>query len=118
MWIIDGWMFLGLCGIPYLTFIIISLAVTGRFRNFVVPLRHLSALVLPLALYLFMTFAVQDRQGFNWGYANLAMAVPGMLAVIMATRSSFAYWCCIAITGAAGITAWLIIPMKGLTRLF
>ena len=118
MWILDGWMFLGLYGIPYLALIAIAMIVIGRFRPCIMPKRRLWALLGPIALYLFLIIAVQDRQGFNWGYANMAMAVPGIAAVAMATRSSIAYWVCIAVTAITGITAWLLIPMKGLTRLF
>lgn len=118
MWMLDGWMFLGLYGIPYLTIAGAAFALAGRFSAFVIGRYEGAALLFPLALYLFLTFAVEDRQGFHWGYANLVMAAPAVMAVIAATRSRPAYWACIAATTIAGIAAWLLIPKQGLTRLF
>lgn len=75
-------------------------------------------LVLPGLLYAALTWGVQDRQGLNWGYANLALAGAATGCLIAATRSSRAYWLGVLATGALAVLLWLWIPARALSRSF
>jgi glucose-6-phosphate-specific signal transduction histidine kinase len=118
MTLFTGWIIRSTFGGPYLSVLIVAFFVVRKFRPYVVSYPKLAALLVPIAVYLFLIYMVRDRQGFNWSYANLIMAAPAILALYLATRSSGAYWIGVGVTLIATILAWLLVPEQGLTRLF
>jgi glucose-6-phosphate-specific signal transduction histidine kinase len=118
MTLFTGWIITGTFGGPYLSVLVVVFFIIRKFRPYVVSYPKLAVLLVPIALYLFLIHMVHDRQGFNWGYANLIMVVPAILALYLATRSPGAYWIGVALTLIATIVAWLLVPEQGLTRLF
>jgi hypothetical protein len=81
------------------------------------------AIVAPIAVYLVLTHAIEDRQGFYWFLANFVIAVPVGVGVSLMpplrTRRPWLWSSSVAIVGAlTAWVAWLEIPRVGLTRLF
>ncbi|HEX6766378.1 MAG TPA: hypothetical protein VF103_12890 [Polyangiaceae bacterium] len=81
------------------------------------------AILAPIAVYVALSRAVQDRQGFTWFVAEFATAVP--VAIGLSSGPSLRVerpWVFSTLVAVAGsVTAWIAwmkVPYTGLTRLF
>lgn len=112
------WFISGIVGLTYLSVVIFAFIIVKLTRKFVINYFELAALIVPILVYLLLIYLVDDRQGFNWGFANLIIALPAIVTVFLGTRSSIAYWIGIIISIGTAVLAWLFIPTQGFTRLF
>ncbi len=113
-WLIFG----GAIGLPYITLVVSAFFIIKASRQYLVNYFQLAALIAPIAFYLILTHAVNDRQGFNWGYVNLIVALPAIFTLYLGTISPIVYWIGVLITMTTAYLAWLFFPMQGMTKLF
>lgn len=76
------------------------------------------ALSVPGLIYVALTWGVQDRQGVNWGYANLGLSLFALICLILATRTVRGFWIGVALACLGSVLLWLWIPVRALSRSF
>ena len=102
----------------YALIALVAWKTVSTLRPLLTPFWAPLTLALPGLLYAALTWGMQDRQGLNWGYANLGMSAAAVACLIVATRSVRGYW--LTLLAANGITVllWLWIPARALSRAF
>jgi hypothetical protein len=102
----------------YALMALVAWKVVSTVRPLLVPLWAPLLLTLPGLLYAALTWGVQDRQGMNWGYANVALGLAALACLIAATRSVRGYWLGLLATSTLTVLLWLWIPARALSRSF
>jgi hypothetical protein len=105
-------------GGTYVLLLVKAYFVIKGSHHFVAGYSEFAALLIPMVVYLILTFLIRDRQGLNWIFANLVIAVPAIVSLNLGTYNSTLFWGGFAITMITAFAAWIFIPDQGLTRLF